>query len=327
MNLPGNAPTVTLFDGPDASGSPIGNASAVNGQVQAGPVYTFGSEACTISVTGADPMLPFSGQISGMQSDDPNDLSAVSGPNSFTIGVVQSYDGQTLIAEDSALGNSAHAADITYPSTSTTFDVHNWASVLLGLRMNTAAAGKSVLITFRWFANANGSRLIGQESMMLDDFVVTAVATLPNLGPFLQVVVNRLPGTGTWDWNASLLTSQRIVPNIYGGNFTPFLMELINQSIAGGANFTNPLGTLYAGPVWLAYRATGGQPGTFRIDSLSTDGTYHTGNVFQDSLATGNVNYKAAMLPSAPCRINISNTGAGVGTFTFNVFSSVTGSS
>jgi hypothetical protein len=193
--------------------------------------------------------------------------------------------------------------------------------------MNTAATGKAVQLTFRWFANANGSRLIGQESLIIDDIVATVVATLPNLGPFLQVVVNRLPATATWDWNCSLLTSQRIVSAVYGGNFTPYLMELINQNIAGGANFQNPFGTVYAGPCWFSYRATGGQPGTFRIDGLSTDGTYHTGNIYQDSLAAGQVQAKAILLPSSPCRINISNTGAGAGNFTAVVFSSPTGSS
>lgn len=326
MNLPGNAPQVQIFQGSGIGGIPIGSGGAVNGQCQVGPVYSYGSAAVTIRVTGAEPSLPIEGVISGLQSSDPADLSAISGQSSQTVGTTTAYDGQTLIAESAALGNNVHNADVTYPTDGGVFDVRLWASVLLGIRMNTAATGKAVLITFRWFANEDGSRLIGQESCMVDDFVTTVVATLPNLGPFLQVVVNRLPLTASFDWNASLLTSQRIVSAVYGGNFTPYLAEIINQNIAAGNTFTNPLGTVYAGPCWVSLRATGGQPGTFRINGLSTDGTYHTGNVFQDSEAAGNVFSKIVILPATACQVSITNTGAGAGNFTMVVYSSPTGS-
>jgi hypothetical protein len=323
LNVSGNAPIVAVTQG----GIQVGTAGAISGQVSLGPIYPVGVEPLVLAITFADPNTAFQGYFAGIQSPNPADLNAVTGQTSLTVGTITSYDGQTLIAESTALGNSQHNADTTYPSGGGVFDVRNWASILMGFRMNTNALGNSLEITYRWFANPDGSRLVGQQSLLLDDIVGTAVATIANLGPYLEVVVNRLSGTTGWNWNASLLTSQRQPPNVYGGNFTPYLVEQNAVSVSGGATLDIPFGTVYAGPVWVAQRASGAQNGTFRITSLSTDGTYHAGNVFNNAVPNGTNEYQAVTVPAAPCRGEITNTGASPSAYSLVIYLSPTGSS
>lgn len=320
LSLPGNAPQVTVLQ----NGIPIAAASAMNGQINLGPIYSGGSAGATIEITGADPSEPIQGYISGQQSTDPNAL-GLSGPTSLTVGTVTSYDGQSLIQESAALGNNIHTTDTFYPSTTGVFDVHNWASMELGINMNTNV-GNAVVVNMRWFSESTGQRLVGQQSFLIDDLVGTATCTIPHLGPFLRIGVTRLFGTSSWNWNFSVLTSQRIVGNPYGGNFNPYLLENEQVNFAVGTTLL-PFGTLYGGACWLALRAVGGQPGTFRVSSLGFDGAYHSGNVYQIALTAGGTQYQSIILPPAPCRGEMVNTGAGSAAFTFNVFPSATGSS
>lgn len=318
MNLPGNAPQVQLFQGAGIGGIPIGSAGAVNGQLQVGPVYSYGSAQITIHITGADPNLPIQGMISGLQSSDPGDLSSISGQSSQTVGNVTAYDGQTILNE---LGVT-HTADVTYPTDGGVFDVRLWASILVGLRMTTSGTGASFLMTFRWFANEDGSRLVGQRALILDDNVGTAVATMLNLGPYLQVVVNKFVN---WTWNASILTSNRQTSDVFGGNFNPYLTDDTSVTVGAGNTVIRYFETLYGGPVWLSQRTPGGANGTFRVSAMDSTGVYRAGNVWNNAVPGGTNDYARIVCPASPCRVEIVNTSAGSSTYSAYTYASETG--
>lgn len=318
LDVQGNAPFVQILQG----GLQLAAASAVNGNVQIGSVITDGSSALSITIVNALANTPIAGMLTGIQSSDPQDLAAITGQTSLTIGTVTAYDGQTLIGEN----NVVHTADSTFPLAGGVYDVRLWASVLLGLRLNT---GGPLLITFRWYANPDGTRLVGQRSLILNTDVVTAVATIPNLGPYLQMVVNRITG-GSYTWNASLLTSQRIVADIYGGNFTPFLVEAYSVSVAASTTVTFPFGTLYGGAIRWSVQNASSSPGNLniQIESMGTDGAYHSRSVdFPGGVAPGGVYQNQVIVPATPCLVSATTAAGGTSSFSVLVWASPTGGS
>lgn len=320
--------TIGLFS-VNAGGSPIAGPIPIhNGGATLGPMLTYGSQGASVEISAGNPGDQITGIAYGISSLDPNDLTANAGQSYSAVGQSTSYDGQNLITVD---GNTTFGGDPTFPlnpavGDPVTFDVRNYASVLLGLRLNS---GGPLLITFRWFQNPDASRLVGQRAMILDQIVATAIATIPNLGPYLQVVVNRITG-GNFSWNASLVTSQRIVTDVFGGNFTPYLIEQYSVALGQNAGQNFPVGTLYAGPVFLSYFNHAGSPGnvTFNVDQMGSDGVYHAlGLLNSQTLGAGGDSQNEIVLPAAPVRIRAA-TGVTVGTYTFDVlmFTTTTGS-
>lgn len=323
LAVPGNAPQVSVFQ----AGSLVGSAPAISGVANIGPLATMPGAPITITITGAAPGAQVAGQVQGAESDDPNDpdLAAVAGATSTSVGTTSAWDGPTLVNETGNAGQ--HSQDLTYPLAGGTFAVQNWASVLVGLRLSS---GGPLLLTFRWYADASGARLVGQRSMMLNTDVATLVATVPNLGPYLQLVVNRVGG-GTFQWNASLVASNRLVVDIFGGNFTPYLLEAYGQQQVANQTANYFLGTVYGGPVWTSIRNEGGSPGTLSltVDPLGTDGAYHLrlGNAILN-VGAGNTVNEITVLPPVPCRVQL-QTGGTAGTYTWDiqVFTTTTGGS
>lgn len=315
LNVQGNAPTITILQG----GFQLSSGAAINGDAQLGPILWDGSSQLQITVTNALPNTPITGFVSGVSSFDPQDLAAITGTTTQTVGTVTAYDGSTLIGENTQI----HTTDVTYGL----FDVRLWASVELGLRLSI---GGPLLITMRWYANPDGTRLVGQRSMILSTDVATCVATVPNLGPYLQIIVNRILGSA-FTWNASLLTSQRLVNDIFGGNFTPFLLEVYGTSIAQSTTVTLPLGTLYGGPIRWTFQNGSASPGnlTAQIQSMGTDGVFHGRSVdFQGAIAPNTFTDFQDILPPVPCQLVVTSAAA-VGTYNFGslIYSSATGGS
>lgn len=330
LNIQGNAPEVTIFDG----GFQIAAANAISGNAQVGVIYTYGNTSVTVNITGALPNTPFLGMISGLASHDPTDLSALTGQSSLTQGVITAYDGPTLISETGLTHSSGQGfypgivvGGVPIPASSPqgTFNVLNWASVLLGIRQT---GGSPALITLRWFADPSGVRLVGQRSMILSVDVVTAVATIPNLGPYLQVVVNGIGGGYTW--NASLVASNRLVNDIFGGNFNPYLVEVYGMTQPANTAITQAFGTLYGGPIRVSIQNAASSPGNLnaQVQSMGTDGAFHAKQLqfFSGGVAPGGYAVEQLIIPPVPCLFS-ATTAAAVGTYTFSfiVFSSATG--
>lgn len=324
LNVQGNAPFVSVLQG----GVQLAAASAVSGNVQIGAIFTDGSSPITIGISEALPNTPIQGSLTGMASDDPSDLSAITGQTSLTVGTVTAYDGTTLISDN----NVTYTGDTGFPgpTVNNVWDVRLWASVLLGIRYTGGITPPSLLITLQWYANPDGTRLVGERSMILDTVVETVIATIPNLGPYLKMTVQRLSG-GQFTWNASLLTSQRIVQDIYGGNFTPYLVEEYAQTLTANNSSIFPLQTLYGGPVLASFRNRSASPGnvTFAIDQMGTDGTYKgIGLVTNVVVAPAGDQQIIVILPPVPCQARVVS-GATAGTYTYDVvlWTTTTGSS
>jgi hypothetical protein len=323
INLSGTIGLASLAVGGQANAGPI---PIHNGGATIGPVLTYGSAGCVLSVTNGNPGDIISGVLSGVSSDNLNDLSAIPGQTYSSVGTATSYDGQNLITDNSV----QYTNDVTFPTAAQgggTYDVRNFASVLLGLRLNV---GGPLLITFRWYQNPDGSRLVGQRAMILNTDITTVVATIPNLGPFLQVVVNRITG-GNFQWNASLVTSQRLVNDIFGGNFNPYLLEAYSQVIGPSTTSNYFLGTIYGGPVWTSVRNEGTSPSTINVtvDTFGSDGAYHLrlGNAILAVAAAATVN-EITVLPPVPVRVQVVSAAiAGSYTYDLQVYSSATGGS
>jgi hypothetical protein len=323
INLSGTIGLASLAVGGQVNAGPI---PIHNGGATLGPVLTYGSASCVLSVTNGNPGDIIAGYLSGVSSDDLNDLSAIPGQTYSSVGTATSYDGQNLISDNSV----QYTSDTTFPLPSQgggTFDVRNFASVLLGLRLGN---GGPLLITFRWYQNPDGSRLVGQRAMILNSDVPTVVATIPSLGPFLQVVVNRITG-GNFTWNASLVTSQRLVNDIFGGNFNPYLLEAYAQQIMASTTSNTFLGTIYGGPVWVSARNEGTSPSTINVtlDTFGSDGAYHVrlGVAILAIAAAATVN-QIVVLPPVPVRVQVVSAAiAGTYTFDVAVYSSATGGS
>lgn len=313
-----------------AGGSPVAGPIPIHNQgATIGPILIYGNQGASVQIMNGNPGEQVSGTVYGIASDDPNDLAANPSQSYSAVGQSTSYDGQNLInvtAAGTTFGGDPTFPLVNLPTDPVTFDVRNFASVLLGARL---VSGGPLNITFRWYQNADGSRLVGQRAMMLDTVVSTAIATIPNLGPFLQVAVNR-PTGGNFTWNLSLVTSQRIVTDIFGGNFTPFLVEQYSFTDTQNHGTSFPIGTLYGGPVQVCYFNHSGSVGnvTFNIDQMGTDGTYHSlGLLGVNTLGSGGDLQFSVVLPPVPCRVR-AVTGVTVGTYIYDVlvFSTTTGS-
>lgn len=326
VNLQATTGLATVLAGNDAIVGPI---PIHNQGATLGPVLTYGSQGASVTITNGNPGENVVGIAYGMSSADPQDLAGNTSQAYSSVGQSTSYDGQDLINQQ----NVTLTSDTTFPQVAVpgvdpaTYDVRNFASVLLGLRLSS---GGPLLITFRWYQNADGTRLVGQRSMVLDSVVATAVATIPNLGPFLNIVVNRLAG-GQFTWNASLVTSQRIVTDIFGGNFTPYLVEAYAQLATQNSTLTLPFGTLYAGPVYYSFRNRSQSVGivTFTINQMGSDGVYRSVGLVQNiNLNSGGDLQGIAVLPAAPCQVAAA-TGTTVGSYTFDmlIYTTTTGSS
>lgn len=297
-----------------------------NGGATLGPIVGAGSQGTQVTITNGNPGEIVSGTAFGVSSDDIQDLSANATQSYSSVGQSTSYDGQNLISDSTV----QYTGDVVFPTAvqgGGTFDVRNFASVLWGVRYGS---GPALLITFRWFQNPDGSRLVGQRSMIINGDVFQVVATIPNLGPFLQVVVNRLSG-GSFVWNASLVTSQRLVNDIYGGNFNPYLLEIYGATIGPSTTSNAFLTTLYGGPVWVSVRNEGTSPSTINatLDTFGTDNTYHLrlGDAILGIAAAATVN-EIAVIPAVPVRVQVvSAATAGNYTFDIQVYSSATGGS
>lgn len=323
LNVQGNSPFVSVLQG----GIQLAAASAVNGNVQIGAIFTDGSSPITIGISEALPNTPISGWATGMQSDDPSDLSAITGQTSLTVGTVTAYDGTTLLGDN----NVTYTGDTTFPGPSIhdVWDVRLWASVLMGIRYTGGVTPPPLLLTLQWYANPDASRLVGQRSMILDTIVETVVATIPNLGPYMQLQVERLSG-GQFTWNASIVSSQRIVTDIFGGNFTPYLVEQYNQNLPPNNVTTYPVQTLYGGPVYASFRNNSGSPGNveFLIDQMDSTGVYRTAGLIEDvTIAPGNSQQLKVVLPPVPCRVRVSS-GTSAGTYSYDavLWTTTTGS-
>lgn len=322
LSVPGNAPSVTVMQ----AGQLVGSAQVIAGVANVGPIATAPGVPVGVNITGALPSSPFSGVATGIEAQTPADpdLAAMTGMTSGNVGTIAPFDGPTLLAE----AGVSHGGD--GPLTAV-LAVQNWASVLLGVRMNQLTGScTGALVTFRWYAEPTGSRLVGQRAMMIDLTVPTLVATIPNLGPYLQVVANRLgPGGGTYNWNASLLASNRLVPDVFGGNFNPYLVEQYNQTMGASSSTDYPFGTVYGGPIHMAFSNSGGSPGqiTVRLLTLGSDGTYHAGLAFSDTVPASVTGQDSEIIvPPVPCGIRVvSAPAAGTYTYSVLVYSSATG--
>jgi hypothetical protein len=327
LNIQGNAPEVMVLE----NGLQIAAASAINGNVNLGPINSYGSVNLQVYVTGALPSTAIVGQASGIASNDPAVLATITGQTSLTLGTVTAYDGATLLADIGA----AYPEDLTFPiptaaNPAVTWAVQNWASIEFGIQNLTTSTPNvgGIQGTFRWYQNPNGSRLLGQRSFILDENVGTAILTPPNLGPYLAMVVKRL-NTNAWTWNASILASNRIVEDIYGGNFSPYLVEQYAQTQAGNNVSSYYFQTLYGGPVWIVVSGNAANPGalTVTVDNMGTDGLYHTRTVAGFSVAAGSVTAIPIVVPQASCRITVTTAAGGSSTYSVVAYSSVTGSS
>lgn len=307
--------SVTAGGSPTAGPIPIHNQGAT-----IGPMLTYGGQGAAVQIQNGNPGEQVSGQVYGVSSSDIQDLAGNASQSYSGVGQSTSYDGQNLLsilASQTTFGGDPTFPLVTLPTDPVTYDVRNFASILLGARL---ISGGPLNITFRWYQNADATRLVGQRAMMLDTVVSTAIATIPNLGPFLQVVVNRTAG-GNFTWNLSLVTSQRIVTDIFGGNFTPYLVEQYAQSDTNNATHIYPMGTLYGGPVVASFRNRSGSPGaiTFAVDQMGTDGLYKgIGLVYNVNLGSGAEQQPTVVLPPVPCQARIV-TGTTAGTYTWDV--------
>lgn len=316
--------SVTAGGSPTAGPIPIHNQGAT-----IGPMLTYGGQGAAVQIQNGNPGEQVSGQVYGVSSSDIQDLAGNASQSYSGVGQSTSYDGQNLLsilASQTTFGGDPTFPLTTLPTDPVTYDVRNFASVLLGARL---VSGGPLNITFRWYQNADASRLVGQRAMTLDTVVSTVIATIPNLGPFLQVAVNR-PTGGNFTWNLSLVTSQRIVTDIFGGNFTPFLVEQYSATSPPSTGQSFPIGTLYGGPVQVCYFNHAGSPGnvTFNIDNMGTDGVYHSlGLLGVNVVGAGGDQQFSVVLPPVPCRVRaVSGVTAGTYTYDILVFSTTTGS-
>ena len=327
VNLQATVGLASVTDGGSPTAGPI---PIHNGGATIGPMLSYGGQGSSVQIVNGNPGEQVSGVVYGISSNDIQDLAGNASQSYSGVGQSTSYDGQNLLsilASQTTFGGDPTFPLVVLPTDPVTFDVRNFASVLLGARL---VSGGPLNITFRWYQNADASRLVGQRAMILDTVVSTAIATIPNLGPFLQVAVNR-PTGGNFTWNLSLVTSQRIVTDIFGGNFTPYLIEQYSFTDTQNHGTSFPIGTLYGGPVQVCYFNHTGSVGnmTFNIDQMGTDGAYHSiGLLGINTLAAGGDLQFTVVLPPVPCRVR-AVTGVTVGSYIYDilVFSTTTGSS
>jgi hypothetical protein len=177
-------------------------------------------------------------------------------------------------------------------------------------------------VGFTWYDDENldnqlGSRVLNMSSEIADP----AQLRIPNLGPYLQIVVHEL---GSAQYSATLLLwgTNRVHPL----EFIPQAPYLVAHSVvalaANATNYTWP-SDYYAGPVFV--NATSPAGFTFRLEALNGVDTYDTLAV--EPTAANLVINQSFVVPPGAWRVGMQNTSGAATNESLRVAYSATGSS
>lgn len=134
------------------------------------------------------------------------------------------------------------------------------------------AAGAFPLVSFEWFAQQACTDLVGTYYAGLDAVTLGTNLSLPNMGPWLRVTINRA-GAGNFTEAGILVGQARYFPEARGSNFGFGELAVSSAALGIGGTATVTFNLIAAGRAHLMCSA-GGSPFLGLVQARNVAGTY-----------------------------------------------------
>jgi hypothetical protein len=176
-----------------------------------------------------------------------------------------------------------------------------------------------VVLNVEYFYDEAGANFIGIRQLILDPQTLnTGQVNLPNLGPFIKVIVKPTSETTKWEGFIRLFLSNRLSPTELRLP-VPLLAEG-TQAFGSAGSVIVPLAGYFSGPARALVYAGGASTAFLDIEAATFIGTWVL--VDRTVATSGTLVVSTAVLPSTAVRINVQSSGANTVKYALTPFTS-----